>query len=277
MKVCASYSLFGNHIVNGTRQFYWDHVPALVRAHHNLYPSWWELRIHVDSTYHDDRSKWLRAYEAAGLVKIVHVEENIAVCRSMLWRMLPIWDTESRFDYVMCRDIDSAPCPRDYKTIQQFFQSGATIHAVNDNYQHTVTMMGGMVGFQVQPFLAKCPWPSWLAMINAHEGLELPSGGYDQILMSNSIWFHYYPDACVHRFAGLGSDNELKACYHGVLPGPISFPKAINGDRMCAEVDTLMPYLGASSYEIPRACRIYDTYGDPAVRDRVLAAEATIT
>ena len=55
MKKVASYALFGNHVAHGTRQFYWDHIPAAVRAHHNFYPDW-ELRFHVDSTYHDDRS-----------------------------------------------------------------------------------------------------------------------------------------------------------------------------------------------------------------------------
>jgi hypothetical protein len=266
MKKVASYALFGNHVAHGTRQFYWDHIPAAVRAHHNFYPDW-ELRFHVDSTYHDDRSKLLRAYEKAGLIKVVHVEENIACCRSMLWRMLPVWDPE--VSHVACRDLDSAPCPRDYKCLMQWIESGAAISVINDNYQHTVTMMGGMVGFRTDKFLAKCPWPSWIAMIEAHEGLHLPSGGYDQILMSNSIWNHYYPDVCAHRFAGMPFDGRLTACFDKVPEGHI---EGLNPE-MCRLADTLMPYLGASSYEIPRACEIYDTHGDPAVRDRVVTAE----
>lgn len=264
--VIVSYALFGNHVAHGTRQFYWDHIPALVRAHHNLYPEW-ELRIHVDSTYKEDRSAKLRAYERSGLVKIVHVEENKACCRSMLWRMLPVWDAAAT--HVICRDIDSAPCPKDLKCIRQWMESGAALHTINANPAHSVTMMGGMVAFQTDKFLAKCPWPSWEAMINAHSGLELPSGGYDQILMSNSIWSLYYPDVCSHRFAGMPHDPRLTACYSGVPDGPV---EGLDGE-MCRLADSLMPYLGTCSYDIPRACEIFDTYGKPEVRERVVTAE----
>jgi hypothetical protein len=265
MKV-ASYALFGNHVTYGTRQFYWDHIPATVRAHHNLLPDW-ELRIHVDSLYDDDRSKLLRAFEKAGLLRVIHAEENIACCRSMLWRMMPVWDKD--VTHVLCRDIDSIMCPKDVKVVTQWVQSGATLSVVNDNPAHSVTMMGGMVGFRTDTFLAKSPWPTWLAMIEAHEGLHLPSGGYDQILMSNSIWNHYYPDVCAHRFSGMPQDGRLKACYQSVPEGPI----AGLDPEMCRQADALMPYLGTCGYPIDKAIKIFDDHGNPEVRDRVVTAE----
>jgi hypothetical protein len=264
----ASYALFGNHVRHGTRQFYWDHIPALVRAHHNLYPDW-ELRIHVDSTYHEDRSQKLRAYEAAGLVKIKHAEENIGCCRSMLWRLLPLWDPDPEIDAVVSRDIDSAPCPKDCKAIRQWIDSNATLHVINDNPAHDVTMMGGMVGFRVKSFKKMTPWPTWLDMIERHSNLAEPSGGYDQLLMSHSIWNLIYPDVCAHRFAGLGPDANIRACYTEVPKGPISGLS----EKLCTEADSLMPFLGASSYDIPRACQIFDEYGNPEIRDRIISAE----
>jgi hypothetical protein len=268
MKKVASFALFGHHVAHSTRQFYWDHLPALVRGHHNLYPDW-ELRVHVDSTYQEDRSRLLRAYEAAGLLAVVHCGENTACCRSMLWRMKPVWD--GTVEYVVCRDMDSAPCAKDAKAIKQWIDSGATIHTINDNYQHTATMMGGMVGFKAPAFMAKSPWKTWENMVDSYKGLEQPSGGHDQILMSNAIWNTYCPDVCAHRFAGLPFDAALKACFTKSSEEPL----AGLSEKMCQESDTLMPYLGASSYEVPRACNIFDTYGKPEVRDRVLAAEKT--
>lgn len=265
MKV-ASYALFGNHVSHGTRQFYWDHLPATVRAHHNIFPDW-ELRIHVDSTYHEDRSKLLRAYEAAGLLKVVHAEENIACCRSMLWRMMPVW--EDGVTHVVCRDLDSVPCPKDWKCITQWVDSGAALSSINDNPAHSVTMMGGMVGFRTDKFRAKAPWPSWIKMIEAGEGLERPSGGYDQILMSNQIWHLFYPDVCAHRFAGMPQDGRMTACYNSVFQGPVPGLDP----EMCSLADSLMPYLGTSSYDIPRAVKIFDEHGKPEVRDRVVTAE----
>jgi len=265
----ASYSLFGNHVSHGTRQFYWDHIPALVRAHHNFYPDW-ELRIHVDSTYEEDRSRLLRAYAGAGLCALYYCEENIACCRSMLWRMRPAWDPTVA--YVVCRDIDAMPCPKDAKTIKQWIESGAAVHTINDNTQHSVTMMGGMVGFKVDSFQKKCPWPTWNKMVEAYEGLEKPSGGYDQMLMSDRIWNLYYPDICSHRFAGLACDPALRACYTSVSDEPLEGMPEL----LCRRADALMAHLGASSYDIPKACELFDTYGDPEVTERVLKAEKLI-
>jgi hypothetical protein len=261
MKLVASYALFGNHVSHGTRQFYWDHLPSLVRAHHNFFPAW-ELRIHVDNTYKEDRSKLLRAYAAAGLLDLYYVEENIACCRSMLWRMRPAWDPA--VDYVICRDIDSMPCPKDALAVEDWINSGAAIHTINDNPQHTVTMMGGMVGFKVSSFLKKCPWPTWEDMITRYEGLEKPSGGYDQMLMSNMIWNLYCPDICSHRFAGMPADPGLRACFTSVEEPPMPWQQQANA---------LMRHLGACSYDIPAACKLLDSYGNPKVRDRVLTVE----
>lgn len=266
MKKVATYALFGNHVTHGTRQFYWDHLPALVRAHHNFYPDW-ELRIYVDSTYHEDRSRVLRAYVKTDLVRAFYVEENVACCRSMLWRMLPVWEKDVA--YVVCRDIDAMPCPKDVRAINQWIASGAAIHAINDNQQHTVVMMGGMVGFKVDSFMKKCPWPRWIDMIEAYEGLDKPSGGYDQMLMSDTIWNRYYPDICAHRFAGLGSDPALRACYTSVGNEPLDGLS----EQLCLEADVLMRHLGASSYDIPKAIDLFDKYGRPEVSQRVHEAE----
>ncbi len=267
MKKVVSYALFGNHVTYGTRQFYWDHIPATVRAHHNLLPGW-ELRIHVDSLYHDDRSKLLRAFEKAGLINVVHAEENIACCRSMLWRMMPVWDSE--VSHVICRDIDSIMCPKDVKVITQWVDSGAALSVVNDNPAHSVTMMGGMVGFNTSKFMAKTPWPTWIDMIKAGEGLERPSGGYDQILMSNQIWGRYYPDVCAHRFSGMPQDSRMTACYNSVPEGPVHGLDP----EMCRQADTLMPYLGTCGYPIGKAIEIFDTHGNQELRERVVTAEA---
>jgi hypothetical protein len=269
MNFVASYALFGNHVSHGTRQFYWDHLPSLVRAHHHFFGGW-ELRIHVDSTWKEDRSRLLQAYNDGGLLNMVYCEENKACCRSMLWRMRPAWDLD--VSYVICRDIDSMPCPKDALAVKQWIQSGATIHTINDNPQHTATMMGGMVGFKVDQFQQKCPWPSWEAMVESYEGLERPSGGYDQMLMSDRIWHLYYPDICSHRFAGLPADPKLRACC--TIAEPYTVPE--NSPGLCRQADAMMRHLGASSYDIPAACKLFDTYGNPAVRERVLNAEKSV-
>jgi hypothetical protein len=236
MKV-ASYALFGNHVGHGTRQFYWDHIPATVRAHHNLFPDW-ELRIHVDSTYHEDRSKLLRAYEKAGLLKVVHAEENIACCRSMLWRMMPVW--EEGVTHVACRDLDSVPCAKDVEVPHEVGRERS--RPLRDQRQsgplcHHDGRHGRLPHRQV-------PRQKPVAVLDQNDrgrgGLEKPSGGYDQILMSNQIWGRYYPDVCAHRFSGMSQDSKMTACFDAVPAGPVP---GLN-PAMCALSDSLMPYLG---------------------------------
>lgn len=268
-KRIASYALFGNHVTYGTRQFYWDHLPGLVRAHHNLFPGW-ELRLHVDATYNEPRSKLLRAYASAGLINVKYVEENKAVCRSMLWRLLPLWDED--VEYVLCRDVDSMPSMKERRAVDQFIQSGAAAHTMHDHPQHTALMMGGLVGFHAPQFKSITQWPTWEHLIALSAILDLPTGGSDQILMSEQVWPLLYPNVCSHRFQGLALDSSLKACFDHVDEiNPTDVAPGLYGNT-----DDLMPFLGCSGYSIPDAKDRFDTYGSPAIAQLAQSAESTL-
>ncbi len=266
MKRIASYCLFGNHVQHGTRQFYWDCLPAVVRAHHNLF-SGWELRIHHDSTVKEAHSAKLRAYAAAGLVSLRYVEENTAVCRSMLWRMLPIWEPET--EYVICRDMDSLPILKDRKAVEMFVHSGAAAHTINDHPQHTEPMMGGMIGFHAPRFLAITKLKSWDELVALNADLAVPHGGHDQILMHHNIWHRLYPSICAHRFAGMSVDRGLLACYSQVWD---KNPSDVQ-ESLLDKSDQLMPFLGAPGFDVPRAIEVLDRYGNPEIAARIKAVE----
>lgn len=273
MKKVASYALFGKRPeANGTtRDFYWDFIPALVRSHHNLFPDW-ELRIHVDSTKHEDRSKYLRSYEDAGLLTAKYVEENKSTCRSMLWRLLPIWDDDVSF--VMCRDIDASPTIKDRRATDEFIHSGRTLHCLNDNPAHCVTMMGGLVSFNAIKFKALTPWRSWEELVSTGPkyNLDNPSGGPDQNLQSHEIFPLFYPhDLCCHRFSGMPMDAEIEHCYPSVKHQP-------HGDILVEVVDnnfdSLIPHLGCAGYPAPKVVEFFDTYGRKDITKRVVEAES---
>jgi hypothetical protein len=273
MKKVASYSLFGKRPEAGgtTRDFYWDFVPALVRSHHNLFSDW-ELRIHVDSTKYEDRSKYLRAYEDAGLLVAKYVEENKSTCRSMLWRLLPIWEHD--VSYVMCRDIDSSPTLKDRYATEEFVHSGCSLHCLNDNPAHTVPMMGGLVSFNALKFRALTPWRTWEELISTGSkyNLDNPSGGPDQNLQSNEIYPIFYShDICCHRFSGMPIDPAIHHCYNAVSQHNL---KDIPESVIANNFDSIIPHLGCAGYPASKVVEFFDTYGRKDITDKVKSIES---
>ena len=244
MRNIVSYALFTNHPEYGHRELYWQCVPAVILAHHVFYPEW-EMRVHHDSSVNRPCGDVLRRYAAEGLVKLQYVEENVATCRSMLWRLLPLWDADA--GYVICRDMDSLPTAKDRAAVNEFTASGKAIHELGDNQAHS-GLMGGMVGF-APGFKTKVEaigvrsWSDFLAMgdANADFPMHVPSGGPDQILMNRVL-----PNV----FAGdMFSRNYLGK--------PVGIEHLVECDQEVAEaIGKLMPCLGAPGFDVETALRI---------------------
>lgn len=269
-KIC-SYALFGNQPENGgaTRDFYWSFLPSLVRAHHHIFPDW-ELRVHVDSLWKEDRGELLRRYRDAELLNIVYVEENKSTCRSMLWRLRPLWNSVG---YVLSRDIDSVPSIKERKAVEVFISSGRAVHCLNDSVSHNAVMMGGMVGFDTRKFRVVSPWNSWddLLALGPNHGLEFYTGGPDQNLQANEIYPLFYPhDVCCHRFKGLPNDPRIRHCYHDV---PETAPLDIHPPVVENDFDKLCPHLGSSGYPVDQVLDFFDKHGREDIMQRVRSAE----
>ena len=143
-----SYSLFFSGLG------YWDMIPLLLRMHHSLYDAEWEFVIHHDRTdFSFYYGKALETMNEAGLVRLVKVNEPAVLCKSMMWRMLPVWD--SKAEYVFCRDADSLLTSRQRACVQEFIDSGKGIHGINDNNEHNIPLMGGMIGIKSSLFVQK--------------------------------------------------------------------------------------------------------------------------
>ena len=262
MSRILSYSLFSNHPQYGHRELYWQGIPAVVRAHHNLFTGW-EMRVHHDSSVERDYGRLLRAYAAAGLVSLHYVEENIATCRSMLWRMLPAW--EDGVEFVMCRDLDSLPSVKDRLAVEEFVQSGMVVHALGDNASH-VGLMGGMVGFSSE-FRKRFPFKTWEDFLNSYTDaafpMHVPSGGPDQILMNRTIAHFFYDTTLLRNYCGKAYD------------GPAQRPEDISEELAAASAD-LTPFLGAPGFDVQHAIAVFDRLGSPVVAAAVAKAEESL-
>lgn len=138
-----SYSIFGKN--------YCDTIPLILRAHHALYPGW-QLRIYHDKELDGIPYKQvLLQLNQLNIVKTIFVDQPVLKCRSMLWRMLPIWDPE--VDYIFCKDADSLVTPRERRINEDFVRSNYVASGINDNPAHSIPLMGGMIGFNAKKFI----------------------------------------------------------------------------------------------------------------------------
>lgn len=118
-------------------------LPAMIRAHYAIWTGWDLVIQHDDRVKDYPYFKTLKALHQAGLLTLVDMGEAKQLCRAMLWRMRPIWSPEA--EYVVCRDIDSIPTPRDRRCVEEFINSGKMIHTIHDASAHS-GIMGGTVG-----------------------------------------------------------------------------------------------------------------------------------
>lgn len=170
----------------GRGVFFVNYLRSLVRAHYAVYPDF-QLWIH-----HDERAKefpyfkCLERMQERGLLKLIYMGPSEALCKSMMWRMLPIWNLS--VDVVLCRDLDALSTPRERRAIDKWLSSERAISALHDSESHSSSaLMGGMVGF-------KCEWmrdrfSSWNSFVGLADqyGIDLTQHGADQRLLNAAI------------------------------------------------------------------------------------------
>lgn len=265
MKKTISYSLFwcgkDDHAL-----LYSNGLRAICRAHHTLFPGW-EWRVHHDGTLNRcQKASVLLRYEQAGLVKLVDVGAESAICRAMLWRMIPIWDES--ISHTICRDLDSLLTPRDAVATRQFVDSGAALHALCDNPQHGAPIMGGLCGFRNPLFKAITGMETFDSMVS---GFKLNQHGDDQILLMDRVWPALQNNLCEHRISGRSCSELARRSYSSINIGPIEGVP----DFVMQKGDSLIPYMGVAGFDYAMAEDFYNQNGVPDVIDRIRRAEVS--
>lgn len=265
MRNVIAFALFGGHPTYGIRQYYWDCLPGCLRSYRNFFPDF-EFRIYHDATINDPRSATLRRYADAGLVTLVPAGENTAICRSMLWRIKPLWDTTT--NALLCRDMDGAACRRERRAVDVWLASGLAVHTINDNPSHTEPLMGGMIGFRPQKVRYLLNVQNWETFVSLSQTLDQPTGGHDQILLRTVLWPRIYGNICAHRFQGMGHEEGIGTCYTSVDD---SWPAGVS--PRLEGTEELVPFIGCSGVDVEKARAIYDNFGDLDLAAKIQKAE----
>lgn len=210
MKVC-SYSFFRHkasayeHPNCGEAQgrFFVNYLPTIIRAHHHVWKGW-EMVIHHDDTAREfPYFKVLEKMQERNLIKLVYCGGAITLCGSMLWRLHPLF--EESVEYVVCRDVDSLPMPRDEMMVREFMLSGTMIHTIHDSISHC-GLMGGMCSFNAKTFRVRTGHKDLASLMCAGNwlGLDYNSHGDDQRFLNAVIYSGLAPYTFIHSNRNLG-------------------------------------------------------------------------
>jgi hypothetical protein len=141
MKV-ISFSIFDRTYYPFELGFYMRGLYFNVRMAKLLYPDW-SVHITVESQFRERYLNFFKWFEDHATV--TDGANNRPLCEMMLWRMLPLFDTDTT--HVICRDTDAILTYKEAQLVHAWVQSDNDIHMMLDNPAHS-GLMGGMVGFK---------------------------------------------------------------------------------------------------------------------------------
>ena len=189
-------------------------LPMLVRAHRIVW-SGWTMRL-----YHDDHIKTLPYYPSlmrlgmAGFIELRPFGQSRSLCGvgGMLERMRPAWEPD--VDYLLCRDVDSIPSPRERRAVDEFIASGKTVHVIHDAPKpHAGShsgIMGGTLGIHVPRFRSLIGFSSLEAFIASGPEFNFDVQGADQHLL-NKHYAKLAPHLLLHGLHR-GFESEMPGC-----------------------------------------------------------------
>lgn len=262
-------------------EWYGAYLGSFVRAALNIFPrsEGWEVHIYADIQTATSNVLLGRLAER-GLIGLGVASGPVIHTRSMLWRLIPVFDPE--VDYVFCRDLDALPMPRDRACCEAFIRSKCVTHVVHDNVQHG-GVPGGLCGFWAPELRRATGWNS-IDDVYAAAGESDKTWarhGTDQLVLARLLVRPGGPRLLEHRFAGWtrGKPTKMDHRRAGRYPcGGLSQLVPDDGisslsTALTAQADRLADFMGAAGYDHRAASAFWDEHGDPEVRREVEACE----
>lgn len=192
MANAISYSLFG---YNQQHENCYDFRAYLRGLHLNiriaelLYPGWKVVVMTDQSVISSGYWQYLCKLCTSGRIDMYTLSDN-ELCRMMLYRLYPLFIIDGdhmKYDRVICRDTDSLLSYRERQAVCYWERSPKMAHAITDSISHTITLMGGMIGFQSGPFRERMSAQSFDAMMCTAKGIDFTKKGADQDFLNRYV------------------------------------------------------------------------------------------
>lgn len=213
-----SYSLFGfNQEYEKSLAFksYLRGLHLNIRVAEVLYPGW-EVVVMIDrATLESPFIKYIDAARSKFRLKEIPTAE---LCRMMLYRLYPLFmleDGHNKYDRVICRDTDSLLSYRERQAVAYWEQGPKMAHAITDSVSHSITLMGGMIGFQSGPFRNRLNVISFDHLMEQAQGIDFNVKGSDQDFL-NRIVLPKVADSITEHFV-LGHPQTFRGDCHNFI------------------------------------------------------------
>lgn len=232
---------------------YIRYLPAIIRAHHVLWPDW-ELRLH------HDRAVVLHRYYPAldlmkqhGLLTLRHVGEAGDVGYAPMWRFRPAFEL-ARAAIVLCHDIDSFPSWTMRRCAEEFVASERAVCVVHGCESHN-TAMAGLFLLRNQRFRELVGADTFDVFMGQRAG-RWDWYGADEHYLRDVIWPRLIDEAMLIRFSSepsLINAHDVRRALTVNVPTKLPQPEMANA---------FAPYPGAAGFDIERAMDWFDGLRD---------------
>jgi hypothetical protein len=110
----------------------------------------------------------------------------------MLWRLYPAFLLDSngeqlKYDRIICRDTDSLLSYRERQAVAYWEGGPKMAHAITDSVSHSITLMGGMIGFMSGPFRDRMGVTSFDELLSLSQGIDFSRKGADQDFLNRYV------------------------------------------------------------------------------------------
>lgn len=248
-----SYSLFGYGKDRQQNCFdFFSYTRGLminIRLNRLLYPGWKNI-LHTDSETHAAFHILLNNIPDLTVV----ICEPAPLCLAMLWRMKPIFSTNSdgtwRYTHVICRDLDSPTTHREAQAVQIWIEHDKAMHSITDSVSHNLPLMGGMIGINPRYFTERIAqnWDEMISMCGNQ--FNWTCKGTDQTFLMSYIYprFASKGTESITQHYVLGHGDTFLNDYHSAIP---DVPVSGVSEEMKESNDTCGHIGAAGNYQGP--------------------------
>lgn len=255
-----SYSLFGYSQDDKTGfKSYLRGLHLNIRIAELLYPGW-HIHLTIDqqtntSPYHE----YFWKLEERGNLWL-KTKDTRPLCEMMLWRLLPLFDMTGdklTFDRVLCRDTDSLLSYRERQAVCYWECGPKMAHAITDSISHTITLMGGMIGFKSGNFRDRMGAQSFDKLMALSQGIDYTRKGADQDFLNRYV-LPKVADSITEHFV-LGHPQTFRGDCHNFIHD-IDLKEIGVGDEL-KETNGYGFHIGAAGFQTDNVVKFLQQYG----------------
>jgi hypothetical protein len=215
-----SYSLFG---YNQQHENCYDFRAYLRGLHLNiriaelLYPGWRVVVTSDSETYLSPYHDYFDSLIDSGKINHILFDRD-ELCLMMLGRILPMFMVKEGnlyYDRIICRDADSLLSYRERQAVEYWMRGPKMAHAITDSISHSVTLMGGMIGFQSGPFRDRMNVKSLDELLSLSQGIDFTKKGADQDFLNRYV-LPKVADSITEHFV-LGHPQSFRGDCHNFI------------------------------------------------------------